>query len=46
MKITEAFDEILEDTVCPKCGTVGMNSIGSWDYECPNCDYEGSVEND
>jgi uncharacterized Zn finger protein (UPF0148 family) len=46
MSIQSAYDEILEDTQCPNCGCVGMLPNGSFDYCCPNCDYEGSLEDD
>lgn len=46
MSLQSVFDDILEDTRCPRCGTVGMLPNGGFDWICPNCDYEGSVEDD
>lgn len=46
MSLQSAYDDILEDMVCPICGHVGMDSDGGFDYSCPNCDYEGTLEND
>ena len=43
MSVQSAFDSMLEDKKCPECGTVGMNSIGGWEYECPNCGNEGTL---
>lgn len=38
------YDEILEDTECPNCHKVGMLPDGGFDYVCPECGYEGSLE--
>lgn len=41
-----AYDEMLEDMVCPECGCVGMLPNGSYEYSCPNCYYEGNMLED
>lgn len=46
MSIQSAYDEILEDTECPVCHTVGMMPDGDFDWVCPNCGYEGSLSDD
>ena len=46
MSIGSAYDAILEDMECPECGHVGMEANGGFEYICPNCDYEGSLEED
>ena len=46
MSIQSAYDEILEDTECPECGTQGMLPDGDLDWICPNCGYEGSLLDD
>lgn len=46
MSLQEAYDEMLEDTRCPKCGCVGMLPNGGFDWICPNCDYEGTLEDE
>ena len=46
MSIVSAYDEILEDMECPDCGHVGMDANGGFEYICPNCGYEGSLEED
>ncbi|MBD5151532.1 MAG: hypothetical protein HDT16_03325 [Oscillibacter sp.] len=46
MSIGSAYDEILEDTVCPVCGHRGMMPNGGFDYVCPECDHEGTLEDD
>ena len=46
MSIQSAYDEILEDTVCPVCGTVGMLPDGGYDWICPECGHEGTLEED
>lgn len=46
MSIQEAYDEILEDTICPICKTQGMLPNGGFDWVCPTCGYEGSVIED
>lgn len=42
--IQSAYDEILEDTACPQCHTVGMLPDGGLEYICPECGYEGSLD--
>jgi hypothetical protein len=42
----EGYDDILEDTRCPRCGCKGMDAEGYFDYECLNCGYRGSVSED
>jgi hypothetical protein len=46
MSIQSVFDEMLEDTECPKCNNVGALPIGGGDYECsnPDCGYTGTIE--
>ncbi len=44
MTLNEAYDAIIEDTVCPNCLTIGMQPDGGFDWICPECGYEGSLE--
>ncbi len=44
--LQSAYDEILEDIVCRMCGTRGMLPNGGFDYICPTCEYEGTLECD
>lgn len=46
MSIQSIYDDMLEDKVCPRCGHVGMVPDGGFDFYCPECDYEGSFEDD
>lgn len=48
MSLQSAFDEVLEDMVCPLCGTRSIVPDGSFDYACsnPGCNYQGSLEDD
>ena len=46
MSIGSAYDDILEDMVCPNCGHVGMDPDGGFEYTCPICDYSGSLSDD
>jgi len=46
MSVQEAYDSILEATVCPDCGYQGMDSDGGFEFVCPNCGYSGSVLQD
>lgn len=41
-----AYDEILESIECPVCHTTGMLPDGGIDYICPECGYEGSLEDE
>lgn len=43
MSIGSTYDAILEDMECPRCGHIGMETNGSYEYFCPHCDYEGSL---
>ena len=42
--MSEAYNEILEDMECPKCGAKGMSPNGTGWYECPNCGHEGTMD--
>ena len=44
MPIQSAYDEILEETSCQNCGCVGMLPNGGFDYGCPECGHEGTLE--
>lgn len=44
--LQSVFDDILESTKCPECGTVGMVPDGDYDWSCPNCGYEGTLESE
>lgn len=44
MSIGSIVDSIFEDLQCPRCFHVGMDSDGDMDWICPNCGYEGSLE--
>ena len=48
MSLQSAYDAILEDMVCPRCGWVGMAPDGGFEYCCrnPECDFSGSLEDD
>ena len=46
MSLQSAYDEILEDTTCPMCGTVGMMPDGGFDWMCPECGYEGTLDDE
>lgn len=46
MSLQSTYDEILEDTECPVCHTIGMLPDGGFDWICPNCGHEGSVSDD
>lgn len=46
MSIGSAYDDILESMECPNCSHVGMEPNGGIDYICPECGYEGSLEDD
>lgn len=40
------IDDLLESIVCPRCGHRGVDSDGGYDWVCPNCDYEGYLDNE
>ena len=44
MPIQSAYDEIIEETSCPNGGCVGMLPNGGFDYVCPECGHEGTLE--
>jgi len=46
MSIHSAYDEMLEDKKCPRCGTVGMLPNGGFDWECPECGCEGTFDDE
>lgn len=41
--IQAKWDEMLEDIECPN-GHKGMLPSGSFEFECPNCDAEGYLD--
>ena len=46
MSLQSAYDDILDDMQCIRCGHVGMEPDGGYSYYCPICGYEGSLSND